>query len=140
MRLETYNCNAFLLLYKFLFLKRFRLYPFDLNSLILFFFPGFSKISMATAVFPDQTVPLNSRDSQAEMRTKSGSENILKFICEFRPGTSPLQILADKDMGINRNYDSVSVMLPAQCSICQLRLRICMKVYARCNCFLKLSK
>lgn len=67
------------------------------------------------------------------MRTKSGSENILKFICEFRPGTSPLQIPTDKDMGINRNYDSMSVMIPAQCSIWQLRLRICMKAQEQ-NC------
>ncbi|XP_038141577.1 phosphatidylinositol 4,5-bisphosphate 3-kinase catalytic subunit gamma isoform [Cyprinodon tularosa] len=78
---------------------------------------------MAAAVYLNRTVPPpQSMEPQTEMRTQSSSENNLKFICEFRPGTSP-----DEDHGTSRNYESVSVILPAQCNICQLRLRICMQ-------------
>ncbi|MEQ2203913.1 hypothetical protein XENOCAPTIV_005272, partial [Xenoophorus captivus] len=81
---------------------------------------------MAAAALPNRTIPPYSVDSLTEIRTHGGSENNLKFICEFRPGTSPLQIPADEDNSVNRDYESVSVILPAQCTICQLRLRICM--------------
>ncbi|MEQ2186710.1 hypothetical protein GOODEAATRI_031515, partial [Goodea atripinnis] len=99
----------------------------NFNSGILLICLCFSQISMAAAVLPNRTIPPYSVDSLTEIRTHGGSENNLKFICEFRPGTSPLQIPADEDNSVNRDYESVSVILPAQCTICQLRLRICMK-------------
>ncbi|XP_032427547.1 phosphatidylinositol 4,5-bisphosphate 3-kinase catalytic subunit gamma isoform [Xiphophorus hellerii] len=79
---------------------------------------------MATAVFPNRMDPPDCVGSPTELRTQGGSENNLKFICEFRPeeGNS-----ADSD------YESVTVILPAQCSISQLRLRICMKAQEQ-NC------
>eukprot|EP00064_Thunnus_orientalis_P002533 superscaffoldBa00000189_g2540 len=57
--------------------------------------------------------------------TQSCSENNLKFICEFKPG--------DEDYIVNMDFGSVSVILPAQCSVHQLRLRICMQAQEQ-NC------
>ncbi|XP_017266673.1 phosphatidylinositol 4,5-bisphosphate 3-kinase catalytic subunit gamma isoform [Kryptolebias marmoratus] len=67
----------------------------------------------------------DSASSLSGAATQSCSENKLKFICKLWPG--PLQTSADEDYCGNGNYESVSVILPAQCSIYQLRLRICMK-------------
>ncbi|XP_020493853.2 phosphatidylinositol 4,5-bisphosphate 3-kinase catalytic subunit gamma isoform [Labrus bergylta] len=60
------------------------------------------------------------------MLSQSCSENILKFICEFQPGSVPPQASGDKDEIYNTDCQSVSVILPTQCSIYQLRLGICM--------------
>lgn len=61
-------------------------------------------------------------------RTTQGcSENNLKFVCEFQPGPGPPQVSVDDDC------KSVSVVLPAQCSVYQLRLRICMQAQEQ-NC------
>lgn len=59
--------------------------------------------------------------SPTELRTQGGSENNLKFICEFRP---------DEGISVDSDYESVTVILPAQCTISQLRLRIYMKVHS----------
>ena len=63
----------------------------------------------------------------SEMSTQSCSENNLKFVCEFKPVPGPPP---GGDEGYNADMDcgSVSVILPAQCSIYQLRIRICMQV------------
>ncbi|XP_068454011.1 phosphatidylinositol 4,5-bisphosphate 3-kinase catalytic subunit gamma isoform [Clinocottus analis] len=58
-------------------------------------------------------------DSLSGLPTQGGSENNLKFICDFNQG----QATGD----VNMAYESVSVILPAQCSVYQLRLRICMQ-------------
>ncbi|XP_051805678.1 phosphatidylinositol 4,5-bisphosphate 3-kinase catalytic subunit gamma isoform [Acanthochromis polyacanthus] len=55
------------------------------------------------------------------------SENNLKFICEFQPGPSSSQTSTDEDYGAGFDCETVSVVLPAQCSVYQLRLRICMQ-------------
>lgn len=59
--------------------------------------------------------------------TQSRSENILKFICDFKPGGG-LSLSSDEALSADAEYESVSVVLPAQCSIYQLRLHICMQV------------
>ncbi|XP_035016101.1 phosphatidylinositol 4,5-bisphosphate 3-kinase catalytic subunit gamma isoform [Hippoglossus stenolepis] len=68
----------------------------------------------------------------SEMSTQSCSENNLKFVCEFKPVPGPPP---GGDEGYNADMDceSVSVILPAQCSIYQLRLRICMQAEEK-NC------
>ncbi|XP_069564436.1 phosphatidylinositol 4,5-bisphosphate 3-kinase catalytic subunit gamma isoform [Brachyistius frenatus] len=63
------------------------------------------------------------------MSTQSCSENNLKFICEFKP--EPRQTSADENAGTD--CESVSVVLPAQCSVHQLRLRISMQAQEQ-NC------
>lgn len=67
-------------------------------------------------------------DCLSGMSTQSCSENNLKFICEFKPGPGLLQASGDEDYSVNMDCESVSVILPAQCSVYQLRLRICMQV------------
>ena len=62
--------------------------------------------------------------TEAGMSTQSCSENNLKFICEFQPGPAPVC----GDVNVNMDCGSVIVILPAQCSVYQLRLRICMTV------------
>lgn len=52
------------------------------------------------------------------------SENTLNFICEFKPGRTSSNV----DFLFNVDCEPVSVVLPAQCSVYQLRLRICMQV------------
>lgn len=81
------------------------------------------RIIMETAVAPFQKFSL---DSLSGASTHSCSENNLKFICKFWAG--PLQAGGDENCCDNENSESVSVILPAQCSIYQLRLRISMKV------------
>ncbi|XP_030589873.1 phosphatidylinositol 4,5-bisphosphate 3-kinase catalytic subunit gamma isoform-like [Archocentrus centrarchus] len=61
----------------------------------------------------------------ARPHSQSCSENTLKFICEFQSG--------DEDQNISIGYESVSVILPAQCSVYQLRLHICMQAQEQ-NC------
>ncbi|KAM9855477.1 phosphatidylinositol 4,5-bisphosphate 3-kinase catalytic subunit gamma isoform [Aulostomus maculatus] len=69
-------------------------------------------------------------DSPSHMSTQSCSENNLRFFCEFKTaGPEPPQTSADEDNDVN----TVSVILPAQCSVHQLRLRICMQVQEQ-NC------
>ncbi|XP_062248724.1 phosphatidylinositol 4,5-bisphosphate 3-kinase catalytic subunit gamma isoform isoform X1 [Platichthys flesus] len=71
-------------------------------------------------------------EPQSEMSTQSCSENNLKFFCELKPGPGPPP---DGDEGYNADMDCepVSVILHAQCSIYQLRLRICMQAEEK-NC------
>ncbi|XP_024915462.1 phosphatidylinositol 4,5-bisphosphate 3-kinase catalytic subunit gamma isoform isoform X1 [Cynoglossus semilaevis] len=64
--------------------------------------------------------------------TQSRSENILKFICDFKPGGG-LSLSSDEALSADAEYESVSVVLPAQCSIYQLRLHICMQFQEK-NC------
>ncbi|KAM3618646.1 uncharacterized protein V6R79_023029 [Siganus canaliculatus] len=59
--------------------------------------------------------------------TQSSSENNLKFICEFKPEPNPLQESGDEGYAAYTHLQSVAVVLPAQCSVYQLRLRICMQ-------------
>ncbi|KAG7519418.1 phosphatidylinositol 4,5-bisphosphate 3-kinase catalytic subunit gamma isoform-like [Solea senegalensis] len=62
------------------------------------------------------------------MATKSCSENMLKFICEFKATFAPSLSGGDEEFNAqNTECESVSVILPAQCSIYQLRIRICMQ-------------
>lgn len=79
----------------------------------------------------DPALVLNQPPSpqhQSGMFTQSCSENNLKFICKFEPGPGPLQVSGNEDYNVNTDCESVSVILPAQCSVYQLRLRICMQV------------
>ncbi len=64
----------------------------------------------------------------SEMLSQSGSENSLNFTCEFKTGPSPPQQSAEEDYSVSVDGESVSVIIPAQCSVYQLRLRICMQV------------
>lgn len=75
-----------------------------------------------------QPVSPHAVDYLSGMSTQSCSENNLKFVCEFKPGPGPLQASGDEDYNVNMDCESVSVILPAQCSVYQLRLRICMQV------------
>ncbi|KAM7404246.1 hypothetical protein PAMP_011612 [Pampus punctatissimus] len=59
------------------------------------------------------------------MSTQSCSDNNLQFICEFKSG--------DEDYSVDMEFETVSVILPAQCSVHQLRLRICMQAQEQ-NC------
>jgi len=59
-------------------------------------------------------------DSLSGLPSQCGSENNLKFICEFERGKASGD--EEHDVGV------VTVILPAQCSVYQLRLRICMQV------------
>ncbi|XP_042369732.1 phosphatidylinositol 4,5-bisphosphate 3-kinase catalytic subunit gamma isoform-like [Plectropomus leopardus] len=84
----------------------------------------------------DPTVLLNRAvASHADLllgtTTQSCSENNLRFICELQPG--PPQESVDEDYNVNMDCESVSVILPAQCSVYQLRLRICMQAQEQ-NC------
>ncbi|XP_023271354.1 phosphatidylinositol 4,5-bisphosphate 3-kinase catalytic subunit gamma isoform-like [Seriola lalandi dorsalis] len=65
-------------------------------------------------------------DSLSGMLTQSCSEVNLKFICELKPGPGPPPG-CDEGFNAEISCESVSVILPAQCSIYQLRLRICMQ-------------
>lgn len=80
-------------------------------------------VSMDLALLLDNVEQYDRR-----MSIPSCSENNLKFICEFQPGPGPPQASGDKDYNVNMDCKSVSVILPAQCSVHQLRLRICMQV------------
>uniref|UniRef100_A0A3P8TNG7 phosphatidylinositol 3-kinase n=1 Tax=Amphiprion percula TaxID=161767 RepID=A0A3P8TNG7_AMPPE len=62
------------------------------------------------------------------MAKQSCSENNLKFICEFKPGSGSSQTSTDEGYGAGFGCETVSVILPAQCSVYQLRLHICMQV------------
>lgn len=75
---------------------------------------------MDPALLLNQPVSPHAADCLLGTSTQSCSENNLKFICEFKPG--------DEDYNVDMDFESVSVILPAQCSIHQLRLRICMQV------------
>ncbi|XP_040009152.1 phosphatidylinositol 4,5-bisphosphate 3-kinase catalytic subunit gamma isoform [Xiphias gladius] len=66
------------------------------------------------------------------MSTQGCSENNLKFICEFKPEPGPPPG-CDEDCSATVDCKSVSVVLPAQCIIYQLRLRICMQAQEK-NC------
>lgn len=85
-------------------------------------------ILMDTGVAPCTTFRSHSVDRTPASTTESYSESNLKFVCKFRSGA--LRTRSDEDCCGNENNESVSVVLPAQCSIYQLRLRISMKV---CN-------
>ena len=79
----------------------------------------------------DPSLLLNLPASQQHlsgMATESCSENCLKFICEFKPGPGTPQPSGDEAYSVNTDCELVSVILPAQCSVYQLRLRICMQV------------
>ncbi|XP_076597714.1 phosphatidylinositol 4,5-bisphosphate 3-kinase catalytic subunit gamma isoform [Chaetodon auriga] len=67
------------------------------------------------------------------MLTQSCTEDNLKFICQFKAGPGPPQVSGDEDYNVNMDCESVSVILPAQCSVYQLRLRICMQAQEQ-NC------
>lgn len=81
---------------------------------------------MDFGLFLNQSDSLHAVDAPSEMLTLSSSENNLKFICEFKPGSGPLP--GSDDCNADMDCKSVSVIIPAQCSIYQLRLRICMQV------------
>lgn len=68
----------------------------------------------------NQPVGSRAADCLSGMLSQSCSENNLKFVCEFKPG--------EEDYNVDMDFGSVSVVLPAQCSVHQLRLRICMQV------------
>ncbi|XP_037627644.1 phosphatidylinositol 4,5-bisphosphate 3-kinase catalytic subunit gamma isoform [Sebastes umbrosus] len=88
---------------------------------------------MDSALLLNQAVGLDVVDLLSVTPAQSCSENNLKFICEFQPGTGPPQAPGDEDYNINMDCESVSVILPAQCSVYQLRLRICMQAQEQ-NC------
>lgn len=60
------------------------------------------------------------------------SENNLNFFCEFKPESGPPQS-SDEEDSSNVDCKSVSVLIPAQCSVYQLRLRICIQAQEQ-NC------
>ena len=71
---------------------------------------------------------MHAENSLTGLATYSCSDNLLKFICEFQHEPGPLQMYGEEDDSVCVSYESVSVILPAQCSVNQLRLRICMQV------------
>ncbi|XP_035511915.1 phosphatidylinositol 4,5-bisphosphate 3-kinase catalytic subunit gamma isoform [Morone saxatilis] len=79
---------------------------------------------MDPALFLNQA---SSSQRLSGMLIQNCSENNLKFICEFQPGPGPPQGSGDEDFSVSMDCESVSVILPAQCSVYQLRLRICMQ-------------
>ncbi|KAF1390879.1 hypothetical protein PFLUV_G00062680 [Perca fluviatilis] len=87
----------------------------------------------------DPALPLNQAvsphavDYPSGMSTQGCSANSLKFICEFKPGPGPPKASGDEDYNVNMDCKPVSVILPAQCSVYQLRLRICMQAQEQ-NC------
>ncbi|XP_028265652.1 phosphatidylinositol 4,5-bisphosphate 3-kinase catalytic subunit gamma isoform [Parambassis ranga] len=83
---------------------------------------------MDTPVFQN---PPAVRPRAANRLSQTGSENNLRFVCEFKSG--PLQTSSDEDYSLSMDCESVSVILPAQCSVHQLRLRICMQAQEQ-NC------
>lgn len=60
------------------------------------------------------------------MFTQSSFENKLRFVCTFR--SDSLRRSGRKEYDGDTHCESVSVVVPAQCSVYQLRLRICMQV------------
>ncbi|XP_070694974.1 phosphatidylinositol 4,5-bisphosphate 3-kinase catalytic subunit gamma isoform [Pempheris klunzingeri] len=82
---------------------------------------------------PALLLNLPAVDCLSGISTQSCSENNLKFICEFQPGPGPPQVSADEGYSVSVDCESVSVILPAQCSVYQLRLRICMQAQGQ-NC------
>ncbi|XP_041860991.1 phosphatidylinositol 4,5-bisphosphate 3-kinase catalytic subunit gamma isoform isoform X2 [Melanotaenia boesemani] len=88
---------------------------------------------MDASVIPNQPVCPNAADSPSGMLTQRCSENNLKFICELQSGPGPLQMYGVEDDSVCVDYETVSVILPAQCSVYQLRLRICMQAQEQ-NC------
>ncbi|KAM3872175.1 phosphatidylinositol 4,5-bisphosphate 3-kinase catalytic subunit gamma isoform [Diretmus argenteus] len=83
---------------------------------------------MDSGVFLDQPSRLHAADVPSGVSVPCGSENSLTFICEFHPGPGPPQASGDEDFdGIGLEYELVAVTLPAQCSVYQLRLRLCMQ-------------
>lgn len=69
-----------------------------------------------------------SPQDRSGMFAQSCSENYLKFICTFKLGSDPQQVSGSEDYNVSTDCQTVSVILPAQCSVYQLRLRICMRV------------
>ncbi|XP_071396359.1 phosphatidylinositol 4,5-bisphosphate 3-kinase catalytic subunit gamma isoform [Centroberyx affinis] len=83
---------------------------------------------MDSVVFLDQTGRQEAADFPSRASFPSCSENSLLFVCEFHPGPGPTQASSEEDfVGIGLDYESVAVILPAQCSVYQLRLRVCMQ-------------
>lgn len=64
------------------------------------------------------------------MFTQSSSENQLRFVCTFSPRRDSLRRSGHEEYNGDTHYESMSVVVPAQCSVYQLRLRICMQVGA----------
>lgn len=62
------------------------------------------------------------------MLAHSCDEDNVKFICDFKPWPGPPQASGDEDYNVHMDCEPVSVILPAQCSVYQLRIRICMQV------------
>ncbi|XP_045912998.1 phosphatidylinositol 4,5-bisphosphate 3-kinase catalytic subunit gamma isoform [Micropterus dolomieu] len=81
----------------------------------------------------NRTVSSHTVDCPPEMLIQSCSDNNLKFICEFKPGPGLPEVSGDEDYNVNMDCKSVSVILPAQCSVYQLRLRICIQAQEQ-NC------
>lgn len=79
---------------------------------------------MDSAMFPDQFAQPGNANSPSVVSQHCCSDNSLKFICEFKTGCTS----GDEDYSISADCEPVSVILPAQCSVYQLRLRICMQV------------
>lgn len=67
------------------------------------------------------------------MLNQSCSENSLNFTCELKTGPGPQLLSGDEDDNVRMDCESVSVILPAQCTVYQLRLRICMQAQEK-NC------
>ncbi|KAM8864105.1 phosphatidylinositol 4,5-bisphosphate 3-kinase catalytic subunit gamma isoform [Spinachia spinachia] len=63
-------------------------------------------------------------DFLSDMPTQRHTENNLKFICEFKNGSGPQQA---EDYNFYISSQSVSVILPDQCTVYQLRLGIGMQ-------------
>lgn len=64
------------------------------------------------------------------MFTQSSSENKLRFVCTFSPRSDSLRRSGHEEYNGDTHCESVSVVVPAQCSVYQLRLHICMQVGA----------
>nr|XP_040050126.1 phosphatidylinositol 4,5-bisphosphate 3-kinase catalytic subunit gamma isoform [Gasterosteus aculeatus aculeatus] len=72
-------------------------------------------------------------DSLSDMPSQRHTEKNLKFICEFKNGSGPQQASGKEDYNFNTASESVSVILPDQCTVYQLRLGIGMQAQER-NC------
>ncbi|KAF7656720.1 hypothetical protein LDENG_00037260 [Lucifuga dentata] len=79
----------------------------------------------------DQLVRPHVADFPSRPPVQSCSENALNFICEIQPEPGPPYAFGDEYYNIDMDHGMVSVILPAQCTVYQLRLKICMEAQTK---------
>ncbi|KAM8829410.1 phosphatidylinositol 4,5-bisphosphate 3-kinase catalytic subunit gamma isoform [Synchiropus picturatus] len=82
---------------------------------------------------PFQDGTIGQHFSSRRSSTQGFPENPLKFICQFRPGPGPPAAPLDEGNCSDIDCERVTIVLPAQCTVYQLRLQICMQVEQQNN-------